>query len=240
MNSWRKLACYPRGNFYPLSDGPSIRYHRITKSDFRPCSTCTSRSQALLCFCTRRTISNRAERTFERLRYSLGGGRPSQTAHLTMSPRYSLSGLELQLNQGGISLMTHPQPKSGIQRLPPMLRKSDRNPKLGYSKAPRGLSVLVYVIRVFTDIPISPSLSPRQRSCCYAFRAGRNLPDKEFRYLRTVIVTAAVHWRFGLTPDIISSRPLTFQHWAGISPYTSPYGFAETCVFVKQSQEPGF
>ena len=28
----------------------------------------------------------------------------------------------------------------------------------------------------------------------YAFRAGQNLPDKEFRYLRTVIVTAAVYW----------------------------------------------
>ena len=26
-----------------------------------------------------------------------------------------------------------------------------------------------------------------------AIRAGQNLPDKEFRYLRTVIVTAAVH-----------------------------------------------
>ena len=28
----------------------------------------------------------------------------------------------------------------------------------------------------------------------YAFRAGQNLPDKEFRYLRTVIVAAAVYW----------------------------------------------
>ncbi len=28
----------------------------------------------------------------------------------------------------------------------------------------------------------------------YTIRAGRNLPDKEFRYLRTVIVTAAVYW----------------------------------------------
>jgi hypothetical protein len=27
----------------------------------------------------------------------------------------------------------------------------------------------------------------------YTIRAGRNLPDKEFRYLRTVIVTAAIH-----------------------------------------------
>ncbi|KAK5769800.1 hypothetical protein PVK06_050009 [Gossypium arboreum] len=44
---------------------------------------------------------------------------------------------------------------------------------------------------------ISPSLSPRQCPDRYAFRAGRNLPDKEFRYLRTVIVTAAVHRGFG-------------------------------------------
>ncbi|KAK7373218.1 hypothetical protein VNO80_06617 [Phaseolus coccineus] len=44
---------------------------------------------------------------------------------------------------------------------------------------------------------ISPSLSPRQCPDRYAFRAGQNLPDKEFRYLRTVIVTAAVHRGFG-------------------------------------------
>ena len=36
----------------------------------------------------------------------------------------------------------------------------------------------------------------RQYPDHYAFRAGQNLPDKEFRYLRTVIVTAAVHWGF--------------------------------------------
>ena len=53
------------------------------------------------------------------------------------------------------------------------------------------------VVRIFTDKSISPSLSPRQRPNRYAFRAGRNLPDKEFRYLRTVIVTAAVHRGFG-------------------------------------------
>ncbi len=29
--------------------------------------------------------------------------------------------------------------------------------------------------------------------------------------------------------------PLTYQHWAGVSPYTSPFGFARTCVFDKQS-----
>ena len=37
----------------------------------------------------------------------------------------------------------------------------------------------------------------RQWGNRYAIRAGRNLPDKEFRYLRTVIVTAAVYRGFG-------------------------------------------
>ena len=61
-----------------------------------------------------------------------------------------------------------------------------------------------------------------------AFRAGRNLPDKEFRYLRTVIVTAAVYWGFG---SELAPLPLTFQHWAGITPYTSPYGFSRELWF---------
>ena len=47
-----RSACYPQGSFYPLSDGPSMRNHRITKSDFRPCSTCMSCNQALFCLYT--------------------------------------------------------------------------------------------------------------------------------------------------------------------------------------------
>ena len=85
VNSWARSACYPRSTFYPLSDGPSIQNHRITMTCFRTCSTCRSRSQAGFCPYTRRTISNRAEPTFERLRYPLGGDRPSQTAHLPLS-----------------------------------------------------------------------------------------------------------------------------------------------------------
>ena len=93
----------------------------------------------------------------------------------------------------------------------------------------------MYVVRIFTDNSISPSLSPRQLPDRYAFRAGRNLPDKEFRYLRTVIVTAAVHRGFG---SKLSPLPLTFRHWAGVSPYTSAFAFAETCGFGKQSPGP--
>jgi hypothetical protein len=69
----------------------------------------------------------------------------------------------------------------------------------------------------------------------YTFRAGRNLPDKEFRYLRTVIVTAAVYWGFN---SMLAHLLLTFQHRAGVSPYTSSFDLAETCVFAKQSPGP--
>ena len=69
----------------------------------------------------------------------------------------------------------------------------------------------------------------------YTIRAGRNLPDKEFRYLRTVIVTAAVYWGFD---SELAPLLLTFQHRAGVSPYTSSFDLAETCVFAKQSPGP--
>ena len=70
---------------YPLSDGPSTRAHRITMTDFRLCSSCQTHSQAGLCHCTRRPISDRSEPTIARLRYSLGGDRPSQTTSHTGS-----------------------------------------------------------------------------------------------------------------------------------------------------------
>jgi len=104
------------------------------------------------------------------------------------------------------------------------------------SKAPRGLFVLSWETRIFTGTSISPSPLSRQCSSRYSFRAGRNLPDKEFRYLRTVIVTAAVHR--GFPSWLRSPLRLTFRHWAGVSPYTSACAFAETCVFGKQSLEP--
>ena len=75
----------PRSTFCPFSDGPSTRDHRITKTYFRTCSRCLSRSQATLCLYTLLPISIRFEVTFARLRYSLGGDRPSQTTRLTMS-----------------------------------------------------------------------------------------------------------------------------------------------------------
>ncbi len=89
---------------------------------------------------------------------------------------------------------------------------------------------------IFTANTISLSPWLRQWGSRYAIRAGRNLPDKEFRYLRTVIVTAAVYWGFN---SELAPLLLTFQHRAGVRPYTSPCGFAEPCVFSKQSPPPG-
>jgi len=103
------------------------------------------------------------------------------------------------------------------------------------SKAPRGLSVLLRETCIFTGTAFSPSAWPRQRPTRYAIRAGRNLPDKEFRYLRTVIVTAAVYRGF---ISQLAPLHLTFRHRAGVSPYTSAYALAETCVFSKQSVGP--
>ncbi len=116
-----------------------------------------------MCHCTQQLISDQLEPTIARLRYSLGGDRPSQTTSISLSRCW------------------------------------------------------------------------RQRGSRYAIRAGRNLPDKEFRYLRTVIVTAAVYRGFGSGREPLS---LTFRHRAGVRPYTSSCDFAEPCVFGKQSLPP--
>ena len=197
VNSWTSPACYPRGSFYPVSHNPSTRYCGITKPDFRLCSTRWSCSQAPLCLCTLRLVSIQPEGTFGRLRYILGGDRPSQTAHLPRSPiRIHGIGLGSKHHQGGISPLSPPKLALQLHRLPPILHKQCPNSMTGCSKAPRGLFVQLRVGRIFTAISISPGPSLRQCSSCYAVRAGRNLPDKEFRYLRTVIVTAAVHRGF--------------------------------------------
>ena len=182
-----------------MSDSASTRHCRITRPDFRPCSTGKSRSQAPLCPYARRAISNRTEGTFGRLRYLLGGDRPSQTTRLVRSRRPS-SGPRLEARdlKGGIPRSPPPQLASGLPRLPPILYRRSQTPIPSYSKAPRGLSVQSWVTGIFADTTISPSPSLRQRPSRYAIRAGRNLPDKEFRYLRTVIVTAAIHRCFGL------------------------------------------
>ena len=128
------------------------------------------------------------------LRYILGGDRPSQTAHLALfRSRIHGNRLEQPCHEGGISRMAPQELALPLQSLPPILHTWHRGPILGCSKGPRGLSVLLRVRGIFTSATVSPSLWLRQCPSRYAIRAGRNLPDKELRYLRTVIVTAAIH-----------------------------------------------
>ena len=143
--------------------------------------------------------------------------------------------LESQYSKSGIPRVTPHTLACMFHSLPPILYIEYQDPISSYSKAPWGLSVLPRVTGIFTGTTISPGGQLRQRPDRYTIRAGRNLPDKEFRYLRTVIVTAAVYWGFN---SRLAPLLLTFQHRAGVSSYTSSFDLAETCVFAKQSPGP--
>ena len=195
VDSWGRSACYPRSTFYPLSDGRSTPGRRITRAWFPTCSTCTSRSQACLCSCTQ-TGGCRPPRADLRAPPLLFGRRPPQSNYPPGTVRVPDNGhtLGCQQAEGGIPRLTPQKLAFLLHSLPPILYTTCQQPMPSCSKGSRGLSVLPQVIRIFTNNTISPGPWSRQRPNRYAIRAGRNLPDKEFRYLRTVIVTAAVYW----------------------------------------------
>ena len=93
--------------------------------------------------------------------------------------------------------MPPPELAPRVHRLPPILHKQFLVSVASCSKGSWGLSVFPRGDCIITNISTSLSLGRRQCGHRYAIRAGRNLPDKEFRYLRTVIVTAAVYRGFG-------------------------------------------
>ena len=198
VDSWARSACYPRSTFYPLSDGPSTRGRRITRADFRPCSACLPRSQARLCSCAPRTVADRPERTL-RAPPLLFRRRPPQSNYPPGTVRAPDEGgaLGCRCGEGSIPRAPPRELAFPVRRLLPILYAPRLRPMPSCSKGSRGLSVLPQVIRIFTNNTISPGPWLRQRPSRYAIRAGRNLPDKEFRYLRTVIVTAAVYRGLG-------------------------------------------
>ena len=116
-----------------------------------------------------------------------------------MSPFH---GLESKQIKGRISTAAPQTLACLLQSLRPILHIACPNSMLSYSKGSRGLFVPSRVIGIFTDTTISLSSWLRQRPDHYTIRAGRNLPDKEFRYLRTVIDTADVYW--GLSAKILT------------------------------------
>jgi len=104
--------------------------------------------------------------------------------------------LDFQIDKGGISRTTPLKLAPQHHSLPPILHISIQKSMSSYSKGARGLSVQLRVAGIFTGTTNSLSLSLRQRPTRYAIHAGRNLPDKRLRYLRTVRFTAAVYRGF--------------------------------------------
>ena len=141
-SSWESSACYPRRTFYPLSDGPSTRDHRITMTDFRLCSTCQSRSQAGLCHCTL-TDGFQPSWAHHRAPPLLFRRRPPQSNYPPQRVPAPDNGarLDIRKQQGGISPMAPLRLAPKFQSLPPMLHSSFLMPLWSCSKGARGLSV---------------------------------------------------------------------------------------------------
>src|SRR5918993_4026722 len=73
-------------------------------------------------FALSQPMSDRPEPTIARLRYPLGGDRPSQTAHQAgFRPRMDGARLDARKRQGGISRVAPPGLAPRLHRLPPIL-----------------------------------------------------------------------------------------------------------------------
>ena len=187
VDSWARSACYPRSTFYPLSDGPPTRGRRITRACFRTCSACGPRSQARLYSCIQKDgcRPSRADLRAPPLPFRR---RPPQSNCPPGTVPEPVDGLGLgRRSREGSIPRAAPRGLAPPDRcLLPILYTRDQRPMPSCSEGSRGLSVLPRVSRIFTTSAISPGPWSRQRPSRCAFRAGRNLPDKEFRYLRTV------------------------------------------------------
>ena len=172
-----------------------LSFHRITKPYFRTCSTCMSRSQAPFCLYTLRAILSALREPLD-ASVTLSERPPQSNCPPDTVLSFVTSRVRSLAHKVGIPTATPISLGAYLLRLPTILYVTCQKSMSGCSKAPWGLSVQSRVTCIFTGISISPGPSLRQCPSRYTFRAGRNLPDKEFRYLRTVIVTAAVYWGF--------------------------------------------
>src|SRR5690606_29241962 len=111
--------------------------------------------------------------------------------------RLHSSSVGFSRHEGGISPLAPRPPAPTPHSLPPTLRPQRKTAAAGCSKGAWGRLVPARGLGHASVTPTSPTPWRRQRPSRYAIRAGRNLPDKAFRYRRTVIVTAAVYRGFG-------------------------------------------
>ncbi len=200
-----------------------------------------SQSSPLALLRSQVTVADRPERTLRAPPLHFRR-RPPQSNYPPDTVRVPDHGhaLGTQYGEGSIPRLPPRGLAPPLHRLLPILYTPYRMPMPSCSKGSRGLSVLPREARIFTNNAISPGPWLRQRPSRCAVRAGRNLPDKEFRYLRTVIVTAAVYW--GLASRL-RSKELTHPRDLPApgrrqTLYIALRLNAESCVFGKQSLGP--
>ncbi len=162
-------------------------------------------------------------RPYVRLRYILGGDRPSQTTHLTRSSRRD-NGRKLGCQRrgwpaGDLRLA------SLVRSLPPILYDEP-----AANAGPQRFTGLSVLLQVATTSAISPGLWLETASKSLRLRAGRNLPDKEFP---THIITAAVYRGLGSAASCTTPRDLPAP--GSVRPYTSSYDSQQSPVLDKQS-----
>ena len=103
---------------WPFHMGPPDHYDRLSSL----LDLSVSQSGKLLPLHSKRLISDQPELTFARLRYSLGGDRPSQTTHHTVSSAWiHKPKLDIKYQKGGISRLAPQKLAFLLQSLPPIL-----------------------------------------------------------------------------------------------------------------------
>src|SRR3989344_911016 len=188
MDARMRSACYPRGSFYPLSPERDQAHRGITKTVFRPCSTCSSCSQAgfMPLHDEARFPSALSQPLYASVTF-LEATSPVKLPTKQCFIAGFLCGIMIR-----VDIFKERCSIDGMHRMvrPSLLRSTVKNtfPVSSCSKAPRGLFVHVCVGRIFTAISISPGNGSRQLSSRSTFRAGRNLPDKELRYHRLIVL----------------------------------------------------
>ena len=120
-----------------------------------------------------------------------------------------------------------------LEQLPHTLYDKTHATATSYSKVPWGLHVPLEISGLCTRMLCSEDSGWGQWGPRYALHARRQSNDKAFRYLKRVIVTPAVWQSF-----VPLKRSFGYCYWADVTGCTKPYGFAASCVFVKQSGPP--
>jgi len=171
------ISRYPE-YLYPLSDGDSTFYRRITKSYFVPARLVDSQLTSLISLHSTRD-ANHDERSFELLRY-FWRIPPSQTTRLTLSiSRFTGKMLEFRLFKTGISPLT---PAALTTTFTVSHYPTYKNQKQYQSIVKvHGVFRLVAGKQHLTATTISPSL-PLRHARSLGHSCSRNYPTRNFAH----------------------------------------------------------